>query len=271
MRYHGTHRSRNGGAIASWGWRASVLLGLMAFQLGARGEELDLESNAKATGAATGVVTQKAPAPRAESCSTCHQFEAGLTHPVKVALSSGMTTTLPLEHGTVGCTTCHDPRADHGTAGSRVGTRLESRSLCADCHSPASIDRAASHASIATRAHLVSRSPPRKTHEPVSIGPDTETKSCLTCHDGVASSDAAAFGAGHRDEPSDHPIGVRMSGNTGSVGSDFRMASQISPRIRLFDGTVGCGSCHSPYSSERAQLVLNNQGSSLCLSCHTSR
>jgi predicted CXXCH cytochrome family protein len=37
----------------------------------------------------------------------------------------------------------------------------------------------------------------------------------------------------------------------------------------LFDGNLGCGSCHSAYSKEPHLLVMNNRGSKLCLSCHT--
>jgi predicted CXXCH cytochrome family protein len=42
----------------------------------------------------------------------------------------------------------------------------------------------------------------------------------------------------------------------------------MDPRIWLFEGRVGCGSCHSPFAGGEALLVMSNVGSRLCLSCH---
>ncbi|MCL4537222.1 MAG: cytochrome c3 family protein, partial [Nitrospirae bacterium] len=61
------------------------------------------------------------------------------------------------------------------------------------------------------------------------------------------------------------------------IGTDYMKAyrkgrlkhpSSINPAIRLFNGRLGCGSCHNMYSREKKHLVTSNKGSALCLSCH---
>jgi len=36
----------------------------------------------------------------------------------------------------------------------------------------------------------------------------------------------------------------------------------------LFDGKVGCLSCHNPYGDKKYSLVMENKRSGLCLACH---
>mgnify|MGYP000943717110 CR=1 FL=1 len=90
---------------------------------------------------------------------------------------------------------------------------------------------------------------------------------------GMTASDAGAHSVRRRDidPPSDHPIGILMRASSRTQDGDFRLASpnRLDRRIRLFDGAVGCGSCHSVYSKERSHLVMSNRGSALCLNCHT--
>ncbi|NNK62673.1 MAG: hypothetical protein HKO98_05620 [Gemmatimonadetes bacterium] len=48
----------------------------------------------------------------------------------------------------------------------------------------------------------------------------------------------------------------------------LRHPDLVDPRIRLFDGNLGCGSCHSVYAGEPGLLVMRNERSRLCTSCH---
>ena len=67
----------------------------------------------------------------------------------------------------------------------------------------------------------------------------------------------------------EHPVGVRYRRDAGRrSGSPLVPLDAVDPRIRLFDDRVGCGSCHSPYSTRDDQLVMSNERSRLCLSCH---
>jgi predicted CXXCH cytochrome family protein len=64
-----------------------------------------------------------------------------------------------------------------------------------------------------------------------------------------------------------HPIGAEQ--HPRGPGDNLVHPNSLDPRIRLFDGRVGCGSCHSPYAREHALLVMSNDRSALCLSCHS--
>ncbi|HEX2837633.1 MAG TPA: cytochrome c3 family protein [Phycisphaerales bacterium] len=67
----------------------------------------------------------------------------------------------------------------------------------------------------------------------------------------------------------DHPIGV-VADEPSQEREDWglRPARLIDRRVRLFGRAVGCGSCHSVYSKRANLLVMNNQNSALCMSCH---
>lgn len=102
-------------------------------------------------------------------------------------------------------------------------------------------------------------------------GFDDDSRECMSCHDGTVASDAgrhAASAAPDFETLREHPVGVEY--RPGRPASDTRLkpTERLDPRVRLFDGQVGCGSCHSIYSSQRKLLVKNNIRSELCLSCH---
>lgn len=94
----------------------------------------------------------------------------------------------------------------------------------------------------------------------------------MACHDGASASDAGLHGLGARRDgqfsrTQEHPIGVRYQNNR---EREIRLVNPASldKRVRLFDQTVGCGSCHSVFSKQKQLLVMDNLGSRLCLSCH---
>lgn len=69
--------------------------------------------------------------------------------------------------------------------------------------------------------------------------------------------------------PGEHPIGVRMMAGRGNLEEgELRSPTSLDPRVRLFDGRVGCGSCHSIYAPGRNKLVMPNERSALCTACH---
>lgn len=96
----------------------------------------------------------------------------------------------------------------------------------------------------------------------------------MGCHDGSLASDAGS----HRSmrsldhENQEHPVGTVYSSASSKL-SEMKLvpASRLDARVRLFDGKVGCGSCHSPYSHVSKQLIMSNSGSKLCLTCHENR
>lgn len=201
-------------------------------------------------------------------CVTCHRFERTMNHPIQVSPVLATPASLPLVDGQVACVTCHDASPDHRSAEVHVGQRMQNSTLCVSCHQGTPATSRTVHAMSTKKAHLQGDSRPSIAHGSGEV--DNESMTCMECHDGTLGEDAGAHtgGLGSGDK-SEHPIGVAMRFGQPTRGSDFRLALRVDKRVRLFEGTVGCGSCHSPYSLEQGQLVINNRGSALCLTCHT--
>lgn len=216
------------------------------------------------------------------NCQTCHKFDQMFSHPIDVIPTRSIPSQFPLTNGQITCMTCHDDRAaqPHGSI-SRSGDMFlrageTGFALCATCHQTNAGGRPAMHGSMPLRAHMQSENSMAAT-VPAAFGPsaslDRESASCVACHDGLVGPDVDfklqdnGFARVGGVMPQSHPIGVPYApGKRGSIA--LRQISLLDSRIRLFDGRVGCGSCHSLYSSERHLLVMSNQGSALCMSCH---
>lgn len=211
---------------------------------------------------------------RPESCTTCHAFSEGTSHPVNVLASGPTPHDLPLQAGRITCLTCHEDRAreDHSRTNGRGDPMLrrdpDSEGLCMSCHTNSS--RASDAHAIGVRS---AHGGPRDSRAArTSFGMDSESHTCISCHDGSAAMDAGGhtmmrMGFGSAVE---HPIGVELVTRNAGTPSEVRFVSPQSrdPRVRLYDGKVGCGSCHSVYSALEDHLVVENTQSRLCLSCH---
>lgn len=200
-------------------------------------------------------------------CISCHRFEHTMTHPVQVSPVLATPDSLPLVDGQVACVTCHDASPDHHSAAVPVGQRQEGASLCLSCHQGTPAMSRGMHAMATKKAHLLGEYRTSARHGAIDL--DAESKTCMECHDGTLGPDAGAHSSGLSGTNFEHPIGVLMRSGGHTRGGDFKLSRRVDDRIRLFEGMVGCGSCHSPYSRESAQLVMSNQNSALCMSCHT--
>lgn len=209
----------------------------------------------------------------ADACAECHRFRSGFSHPVGVVPSMAVPAVLPLEGGQLTCLTCHDP-ANHETAAQRHDPLLRAgvgaEHLCGQCHTSNQHSARSMHPIGLGRAHIESK---RSAGD--SAGLDAESRTCLGCHDGTLAKDVGIGREGSfNSHGATHPVGITYSrrGAAGSGGyGELRPASALDGRIRLFNQQVGCGSCHSPYSSEESLVVINNYRSRLCLSCHQDR
>lgn len=230
-------------------------------------------TRAKADGEAWTVAAapsgNQTPGVTSRSCVSCHHFEQVLTHPTNVRASMPVPASLPLNAGMVTCLTCHDAGPNHATGHQKVGVRSDSSgtSLCMQCHSNVKNSTKAVHALRGGKAHLSARS---QYDAHASKVADGESVSCMGCHDGTSASDAGSHSIkrSQDDMLPDHPIGIPMRETGRKRDGDFRLNRTIDKRIRLYDGNLGCGSCHSIYSREPKELVMNNRGSKLCLGCH---
>ena len=267
------------------GWMIGVC-GLLASAASGMAESGDQQPPATATGKAqiaAEASSEDSVAQRSDTrCDQCHHFDEGFTHPIGVAPKAAPAS-LPLDDGRMTCLTCHDERAtqahDRDAHRGEMFLRGEgsAAALCNECHDARSGGRAAAHATL-SRAHL--RSNERLAaalRAELASAPgtlDAESASCLACHDGSVARDVDVSVA-RRAAPTQggmgtsHPLGVVQKPSNSPVGSmSLRGAPALDPRIRLFDERIGCGSCHSPYSHELRLLVMSNDHSALCLSCH---
>ncbi|MBS0196176.1 MAG: hypothetical protein JSR77_05405 [Planctomycetes bacterium] len=147
---------------------------------------------------------------------------------------------------------------------------LDAFNACSACHGNARPRGGSFHASEVIGAHL----------KPSSFGTtggtsfDSETKTCVSCHDGTIAKDAGGHNLGSELSirgTADHPMGTPYRSKPASAESDeIRLVPMgaLDRRVRLFNKSVGCGSCHSVYSGRENLLVKSNVRSALCLSCH---
>jgi hypothetical protein len=126
---------------------------------------------------------------------------------------------------------------------------------------------------------------------------DTNSRLCLSCHDGTVAVDSFGGGAGTQqltggligtDLSNDHPIGETAIWPTPNpaymVDPALRNTAGIMPLRPMSDGrlAVGCTSCHEPHNRKNTvnMLWVNNSGagttvdgravtgSLLCFNCH---
>ncbi|MHC4686446.1 MAG: hypothetical protein ACYTEW_19360 [Planctomycetota bacterium] len=213
----------------------------------------------------------------------CHDFDALLNHPVGVTPKGEIPTNMPLDsHSRITCLTCHEvPEFSGGPDRADVGLehslqRPSGVEFCAKCHMKMGgtlLEQ--SHWRFSARAHLGPMNPqavPFQTSEQRISGIDTESRMCLTCHDNISvtipfPNEIARQKRARWKTISDHPIG--MDYQYTALRKNRRYNFPLTDRqFRLFDGKLGCGSCHSPYSKLKDNLVMLNIRGALCRRCH---
>ena len=215
--------------------------------------------------------------------SGCHDFEPSLNHPVGISPNGMVPEDMPLDsHSRITCLTCHDQPKSSDTSEYLDDSRERSLRLpqetqfCGSCHMETSGTlREQSHWQFSTRAHLGSIN-----GRSSSIGSSTqnfgridiESRTCLSCHDDVVVTVPGDFETVRQrksrwSKMADHPIGMSYDRAASQRPGHYRYPL-FDEQIRLFDGKVGCGSCHNPYSQKENILSVSNERSTLCLSCH---
>lgn len=213
------------------------------------------------------------------SCNGCHAIDPNFSHPVGFSPDRPLPADFPLQGGKMTCLTCHDGQESRTHTEARaerdpmLRTRFTGQAFCTQCHEHTIDPLKGGHAAAVDKAHLLWPDTPRdRTLSKAKIGLDRESASCLECHDGMVAgavgghlSDFSGFGMNK-----EHPIGMpyQPRGSRDRGMANMVNPHNLDPRIRLFDGAVGCGSCHSVYSDHKHKLVMSNQRSNLCLSCH---
>lgn len=219
-------------------------------------------------------------------CQRCHKEDIQLSHPVGMRPSMRVPADMPLdEKGEITCATCHNIHQKRddilGEKNYLLTRNVIGKAFCMACHGKddgkKNIETFSlgmrktikpSHREFLTEAHGFKKYRVIDSASPI----DSISIECLGCHDGTIGSDTqVTIGAGiwqhSEQDASSHPIGIdyaaaQMNNRT------LKPMEQLNKSIKFFDGKIGCGSCHDPYSNVSTQLVMSNKGSALCLECH---
>jgi predicted CXXCH cytochrome family protein len=212
-------------------------------------------------------------------CIRCHtEVRLSMSHPTAVRPSFSLPADMYLDwKGELTCTTCHymhqDPAVPYGAGNNKFLRRnSEGRAFCLECHQHDFLsNRSMGHALAQETAHFT----------PVPEWSDGEqllagsSESCLSCHDGslapVAQTQGPSSGIwrhiGYSGRNS-HPIGISYQLAFKKKKYGYKASGDLPPSIQLPGGKVGCVSCHNIYSKNDHLLVMSNEGSRLCLTCH---
>ncbi|MBI3996237.1 MAG: hypothetical protein HY352_01135 [Candidatus Omnitrophica bacterium] len=205
-------------------------------------------------------------------CSRCHRMNPDASHPVGVKPHLP----IPLQRyldadGRLTCVTCHDVHKEEHAVGAEELTGLlrghvRGEAFCATCHREELLGAGWRHQFSVSYAHASGRLTQAADGAPL----DSFSVECLSCHDGTISRrgamDVRAGTFQHGQIGPSHPVGVDYP--RGAAASAYTPAEALPGSIPLFNGRVGCLSCHSPYSRRPALLVMEMTGSALCLACH---
>lgn len=200
-------------------------------------------------------------------CYKCHRKILGeSSHEVDIfPRTVKIPADLPLTGGMLTCNTCHNVHESRFTAYGakkyylrRSTTGFE---FCVSCHDAT---KKGSHVEVAV-AHAGNRFEVTNRSQPL----DAMSISCIGCHDGTIGSSASfSLGSGVWSHNSgSHPVGVNYQECRMRDGG-LKAISTFNNKLHLYDGRVGCGTCHDMYSKIPKKLVMSNTKAELCLSCH---
>ncbi len=199
------------------------------------------------------------------ACDNCHRgVKETQSHPTDIHATFPIPEDMPLTDGKITCITCHyvHPKKGKQLIEKHYFLRRMVRGplFCNICHE------------INERGHIVAENVHsgsfKVTDRASSI--DRMSLGCIECHDSHFKDPMDFLGAGtwqHYSKMS-HPIGIEYDKAIMKKMSEYRPAAMLRKEIILYDGKIGCGTCHSIYSQNRAMMVVDNYRSKLCRECH---
>jgi len=200
-------------------------------------------------------------------CVGCHaDLQWSQPHPVDIAVNSLLPNDLPLVNGRLGCITCHFAHSFSDRYKNRSGNLLRRPGrgalFCVDCHH-----------GIDAKGHVVYENIHRDSYRLSTLDSslDTYTLQCVECHDRYLDRSFgfdAAGQPGRFNRRSNHPVGVSFAQIAAKNPRKFNHPGSLPQNVRLFNGKIGCGTCHNAFSKEKSMLAMNNWRSRLCLRCH---
>jgi len=207
-------------------------------------------------------------------CRKCHGSLHIVSHVIGVRPTIPVPQSMPLdETGNITCATCHDPHSiavDPATGNKTYFLRggASGRQECGICHSSGL--QVSTHRPAMDRAHGFANF---MILDPASRL-DELSLACMGCHDGPSDPEKTTLGAGvwlhGTDVGLSHPIGTDYIGAARN-NKELKPLEVMDARLVLFDGRLGCCTCHDPYMpGGGAGLRVGIKGSyaPLCMGCH---
>ena len=199
-------------------------------------------------------------------CVGCHaDLNQAQPHPVDISPNILLPDDMPLVNGKLGCISCHFVHPFSDAYKNRSGNLLrrpgKGAFFCSACHR------------IDVKGHVAFENIHRDSYclSAINSSLDTYTLQCVECHDRYLDrsfgSDAAGIGSRFNSR-SNHPVGVSFAQISAKNPLKFNNPNSLPQNVRLFNGKIGCGTCHNAFSKEKSMLVVNNWRSRLCLRCH---
>ena len=199
-------------------------------------------------------------------CISCHaELKESRPHPVDITPDTSVPADMPLVNGKLGCITCHffHPSSDkyRNRSGNLLRRSGKGAVFCAACHR------------IKKKGHLVFENIHQDSYRLADLNSrlDIYTLQCAECHDRYLDRSFGSLEGGRHnrfDLALNHPVGVSIDLIAAKKPRKFQSARSLPKEIRLFNGKIGCGTCHNAFSNEKSMLVMNNWRSRLCLKCH---
>lgn len=195
------------------------------------------------------------------ACASCHPSAKNYqAHPTDVIPKLPIPGDMLLLDGKLTCVSCHDV---HQKKPKRYYLRRNSsgKSFCLICHD---VDDGGHLFVGATHTGQFKE-------QDRSSRVDAITLLCIECHDDRIDSLAGGIGAGswnHFSGRLNHPIGSLYQEAYRKHPNSYVAPGMFPEGIELFDGKIGCGTCHNRYSPHDQMLVMSNERSRLCFACH---
>jgi predicted CXXCH cytochrome family protein len=201
------------------------------------------------------------------TCDGCHtDTRQKLLHPVDIQPETSVPADMPLEQGRLACITCHFVHSFSIKVQKFTYYLLrrpgKGAPFCSACHR------------IDVNGHIFFENLHRGSYQVTNQDSllDRYTLQCIECHDDKINQNTGSLGSGKWQHFSssklNHSIGVSYVNISAGKPLDFNHVGALPPAIRLYDGKIGCGTCHNPYSREKSMLVMSNSRSRLCQECH---
>lgn len=200
------------------------------------------------------------------ACATCHPTKRDYqAHPTDLVPKKNLPGDILLVEGRFTCVSCHDVHGAKQQLGRRAAyflrRNVDGKPFCLICHD------------VDEKGHLFIGATHLGTfaEKDTTSTIDATTLLCIVCHDDRIDSMDKQLGAGswnHFAIRLEHPVGSDYRQSYNKQPNAFTPPELLDSTVQLFNGKIGCGTCHNRYYGNRYMLAMNNERSSLCFACH---